>query len=113
MSALQPSPARRASLCLVLSLLTAGAGFAACSSSSTKATSHTDAGPGDAAGVDADEDASLDAGAVPDDVTIYPEAPSMTAPDGCLLLGATCLDESMCCSAYCVEGGCSAMPVKM
>jgi len=46
----------------------------------------------------------------PDDVAIYPEAPSLRAPDGCYLQGAVCMDDTTCCSAYCVDGGCTLTP---
>lgn len=101
-----------AGLSLVVSAVTAGASFAACSS--TKAGGHADAGRGDAAQVDASDEVTIeDAGPPPDDVIVYPEAPSMVAPDGCLLLGAFCLDQSMCCSNYCVEASCSGMIKQM
>jgi len=101
-----PRPTVRWSL-VVVSAVAAGGSFAACSS--TKA-SHTDAGD---ASADADDDGSLDAGTGPDDAAVYPEAPSLRAPDGCFLLGATCMDDTTCCSAYCVEGGCTLMPKQM
>jgi hypothetical protein len=97
---------RRWSL-LVVSALAAGASFAACSS--TKAAGKADGGDRDAA-LDGDEDVSIDVAAAPDDVTIYPEAPSLLAPDGCYLQGASCMDDTTCCSAYCIDGGCTLMP---
>lgn len=104
-----PRPSLRWSF-LVVSAVAAGASFAACSS--TKATSHADAGNGDAS-VDADDDGSLDTGTGPDDVAVYPEAPSLLSPDGCYRQGATCMDDTTCCSAYCVDGGCTLMPRQM
>jgi len=95
---------------LLLSALAAGASFAACSS--TKAAAKADAGGPDAA-VDADEDVSIDVVSPPDDVAIYPEAPSLRAPDGCYLQSAPCMDDTTCCSAYCVDGGCTLMPKQM
>jgi hypothetical protein len=104
-----PRPSLRWSF-LIVSAVAAGASFAACSS--TKATNHADAGNGDAS-VDADDDGSVDAATGPDDVAVYPEAPSLLSPDGCYRLGATCMDNTTCCSAYCVEGGCSLTPRQM
>jgi hypothetical protein len=65
--------------------------------------------------LDADEDATADdaGGGGPDDSPVYPEAPSLRAPDGCFLSGAVCLDGTTCCSAYCVEGGCQIPPKQM
>lgn len=100
-----PSTLLRWSLLLV-SAFAAGASFAACSSS--KASGGTDGGK-DAA-IDADDDVSIDVAAPPDDVAIYPEAPSLRAPDGCYLQGAVCMDDTTCCSAYCVDGGCTLTP---
>jgi hypothetical protein len=96
-------------LLLVVCALAAGGSFAACSSA--RATAR-DGGSTDAS-VDADDDGSLDAGTGPDDAAVYPEAPSLRAPDGCFLLGATCMDDTTCCSAYCVDGGCTLMPKQM
>jgi hypothetical protein len=94
---------------LVSSVLAAGVSFAACSS--TKAGGKADAGA-DAA-LDADEDVSIDVVSPPNDVAIYPEAPSLRAPDGCYLQSAPCTDDTTCCSAYCVDGGCTLMPKQM
>ena len=94
---------------LIVSAVAAGASFAACSS--TKATAR-DGGSTDAS-ADADDDGSLDAGTGPDDVAVYPEAPSLLSPDGCYRQGATCMDDTTCCSAYCVDGGCTLMPRQM
>ena len=87
---------------IVASVLLSGGTLAGCASS--KATGG-DGGKLDAS-VDADEDATTDTGGGPDDVLVYPEAPSLRAPDGCMLSGATCMTGDTCCSAYCVDGGC-------
>jgi hypothetical protein len=102
-----PPVSLRWSLLLVFALA-AGACFAACSSS--KASGRADGGAADAS-VDAEEDVSLDVATAPNDVVAYPDT-TFTGPDGCSLPGATCLDDTTCCSAYCVDGGCGVMPVK-
>ena len=96
-------------LLLAVSVLAAGASFAACAGN--KATPR-DAGLTDAS-VDADDDGSADVATPPDDVAVYPEAPSLLSPDGCYRQGATCMDDTTCCSAYCVDGGCTLMPRQM
>jgi len=99
-------PSLRWSL-LVVSALAAAASFAACSSSN-KGTARGDAGDRDAA-LDGAEDVSEDVAPAPDDVAIYPEAPSLLSPDGCYRQSAACLDDSTCCSGYCEDGGCQLM----
>ena len=94
--------------CRVASVLALGAALAGCASS--KATGG-DAGKLDAS-VDADDDAPVDDGG-PDDIPIYPEAPSLLSPDGCYRQGATCMTGTTCCSAYCFDGGCELTPRMM
>jgi len=97
-------------LLLVVSASAAGASFASCSSA--KPDAHADGGLGDGS-VDADDDGSIDVATPPDDVPIYPEAASLLSPDGCYRQGASCMDDTTCCSAYCVDGGCTLMPRQM
>jgi hypothetical protein len=94
---------------LVVAAFAAGASFAACSSSN-KGASHVDAGEHDAS-LDGDEDVSEDVAPAPDDVAVYPEAPSLLSPDGCYRQSAACMDDTTCCSGYCVDGGCE-IPTK-
>ncbi|HEX3345479.1 MAG TPA: hypothetical protein VHS09_12935 [Polyangiaceae bacterium] len=93
---------------LVVSALTAGAGFAACSSNSS---GHADAGAVDAA--DEADDVSVDVTTPPEDVSVYPDAPSLLSPDGCYRQSAACMDDTTCCSGYCVDGGCTIPPRQM
>jgi hypothetical protein len=93
---------------LLVSALAAGAAFAACSSSSN-GSGHADAGEHDAS-LDGDEDVSADVATAPNDVAIYPEAPSLLSPDGCYRQSAPCMDDTTCCSGYCIDGGCELMP---
>jgi hypothetical protein len=88
-----------------------GAGLVACSASSTTGSVEGGA-PETEAAADAGEDATLDSGGGggSDDVVVNPEAQSFQTPDACFLLGATCLDDTMCCSALCLEGGCTLTP---
>jgi hypothetical protein len=95
--------------------LVAVASIAACSSSSEKGGT-TDAGGSDGALLDEVNDAAgqdTSTGAdVGVDVPTLPDAFIDLGPDACFLTGASCLDDSNCCSSLCVDGGCTRLPVQ-
>ena len=105
----------RATLRLAVVALVAVASIAACSSSSEKRGT-ADGGASDGALVDeVTSDAGVDTGAGADvivDVPVLPDAFIDLGPDACFLTGASCLDDSNCCSSLCVDGGCMRLPVQ-
>jgi hypothetical protein len=108
------SPPRilRLTVALAAAALAATACLAAACSSSSNKEKAADSGLHDDAEADGGEDGTSDGGGgSPTDVPVYPDAPSMVAPDGCLLPGATCTDSFACCSGSCGEAGCN-LPTK-
>jgi hypothetical protein len=105
----------RLTLRLAALALAAGANIAACSSSSGKGGT-TDGGASDGALVDeVTSDAGVDTSTGADvivDVPALPDAFIDLGPDACYLTGASCLDDSNCCSSLCVDGGCMRLPVQ-
>jgi hypothetical protein len=102
---------------LAVVALVAGAGLAACSSSSEKGGGAEEGGAADVFVVDAPvadsvNDAGAESGDAGADAVVLPDAFIDLEPDGCSLTGASCLDDSTCCSAVCVDGGCTRLPVQ-
>lgn len=122
------SARRRAIRRVAAASLIAGANAAACSSSSENGNiaeggaldaaiaDEIDAGGGSDGG--AESGANVESGGDAEggdgstDVAVYPDAFGYQTPDACFLIGASCVDDSTCCSALCVDGGCTRLPVQ-
>jgi hypothetical protein len=96
------------------------ASVAACSSSSGKGGT-AEGGASDGALVDQVNEAAVetstgadasDASDASDEVPVLPDAFFNLSPDGCALTGASCLDDSTCCTSLCVDGGCTRLPAQ-
>jgi hypothetical protein len=94
-------------------VLVAGASLASCSSSSEKGGGSAEGGSADVLAADASlADASEEGADASIDVVFLPDVFIPPGPDGCSLTGASCLDDTACCSTLCVDGGCTRLPVQ-
>jgi hypothetical protein len=111
------STSLRAFAGLAVVAFVAGTGLAACSSGSEKGGGAEEGGAGDgslgdAPVADAVNAAAAESGDAGADDVVLPDALVDLEPDGCSLTGASCLDDSTCCTARCVDGGCMRLPVQ-